>query len=86
MASGPNAANARSRGGGLTTDGQSWISCRPKFFLPIRVLSRFFRRLFPERLHQAHAAGKLTFFNDLATLSDHDAFTRHLAPMVACAW
>jgi len=67
-------------GGGLSPDGQTWVACRSGFFLPVRVLSRFFRRLFLERLGRAHAAGELAFFNDLATLADRDTFTHHLAP------
>ena len=44
-------------GGGLSLDGKSWISCRPGLFLPVRVLSRLFRRLFLEKLAAAHKAG-----------------------------
>jgi hypothetical protein len=73
-------------GGGLSPDGQSWISCRPKFFLPVRVLSRLFRRLFLDKLEQAHAVGKLAFFNDLATLAERNTFTRHLAPTRRVEW
>jgi hypothetical protein len=46
-------------GGGLSLDGTRWISCRPNFFLPVRVLSRLFRRLFLKYLEQAFDAGKL---------------------------
>ena len=49
-------------GGGISLDGNKWVSCRPGFFLPVRVLSRLFRRLFLERLVAAHAAGQLQFF------------------------
>jgi hypothetical protein len=73
-------------GGGLSPDGQTWVACRPGFFLPVRVLSRFFRRLFLERLGQAHAAGKLTFFNDLATLAVPAAFKAHLRPLRRAEW
>ena len=66
-------------GGGLSPDGQ-WVACRPKFFLPVRVLSRLFRRLFLDRLLEAHLAGKLAFFNDLAPLTNPIAFKAHLAP------
>ena len=52
-------------GGGLSSDGQRWIACRPRFFLPVRVLSRLFRRLFLERLAAWHHAGRLAFFRDL---------------------
>jgi len=72
-------------GGGLSPDGQ-WIACRPKFFLPVRVLSRLFRRLFLDRLAEAHAAGKLAFFNDLAPLTNRAAFKAHLAPLRRAEW
>src|SRR5206468_5229255 len=52
-------------GGGLSPDGERWLSCRPGFFLPVRVLSRLFRRLFLEKLAAAHEGGRLHFFNDL---------------------
>jgi len=47
-------------GGGISPDGQRWVSCRPRFFLSVRVLSRLFRRLFLEALSIAHAAGRLS--------------------------
>ena len=37
-------------GGGLSLDGKRWKNCRPGFFLPVKVLSRLFRRLFIEGL------------------------------------
>src|ERR1017187_6579097 len=46
-------------GGGISRDGENWISCRPGFFLPVRVLSRLFRRLFLEKLAAAYLAGQL---------------------------
>ena len=57
-------------GGGVSLDGQSWVACRPGFFLPVRVLSRLFRRLFLEKLVAAHAAGRLQFFGARANLAD----------------
>ena len=73
-------------GGGLSPDGQRWISCRPRFFLPVRVLSRLFRRLFLERLAEAHADGRLVFFGALAGLADRAAFTARLAPLRRMEW
>ncbi|MFQ5467114.1 MAG: IS91 family transposase [Kiloniellaceae bacterium] len=73
-------------GGGISPDGGSWVSCRPGFFLPVRVLSRLFRRLFLEKLIAAHEAGHLHFFNDLARLQDHEAFTTHLSPLRKIEW
>ena len=61
-------------GGGISLDGQRWISCRPGFFLPVRVLSRLFRRLFLEKLVAAHDAGRLQFFGDHAALAEREAF------------
>ena len=61
-------------GGGPSTDGTRWVSCRPGFFLPVRVLSRLFRRLFTELLQAAFDAGKLSFFGDLADLAQPIAF------------
>ena len=68
-------------GGGLAADGRSWIACRPGFFLPVRVLSRLFRRRFLEELLRVHQAGKLQFFGEHATLTDAKAFTAWLAPL-----
>ena len=61
-------------GGGLSPDGQRWVDCRRGFFLPVRVLSRLFRRLMCERLAGLHAAGKLSFHGDLVPLADPAAF------------
>ncbi|SLN36302.1 Putative transposase [Roseovarius litorisediminis] len=58
-------------GGGLSADGARWIRCRPGFFLPVKVLSRLFCRLFLEGLMRLHRAGKLRFFGDLVGLADH---------------
>ena len=67
-------------GGGLSPDGSRWIACKPGFFLPVRVLSRLFRRLFLEGLAALHEAGRLAFFGDLAPLADKRAFDAALAP------
>jgi len=73
-------------GGGVSLDGRSWVACRPGFFLPVRVLSRLFRRLFLEKLVAAHAAGRLQFFGAHAKLADRDAFARYLAPSRKAEW
>jgi hypothetical protein len=72
-------------GGGLTPAGQ-WISSRPAFLLPVRVLGALFRRLFLTRLLELHGAGKLVFFGKLADLSDRRVFLRHLAPVRRKRW
>jgi hypothetical protein len=66
-------------GGGLSLDGERWISCKPGFFLSVRVLSRLFRRRFLEALSQAHAAGQLQFFGEYVNLTDASAFADWLA-------
>src|SRR5260370_21036032 len=71
-------------GGGLSPDGSRWIACRPGFFLPVRVLSRLFRRLFLNGLAALHKAGRLTFLGDLAPLADKRAFDAALAPLRRC--
>ena len=73
-------------GGGISLDGRRWISCRPGFFLPVRVLSRLFRRLFLEELRAGFDAGILKFFGDLAGLAEPAAFTRLLAEMRRLDW
>lgn len=67
-------------------DSQQWISCKPGFFLPVRVLSRLFRRLFLELLDQAFERGELQFFNALEGLSSRVAFAKYLAPASNTEW
>ena len=73
-------------GGGLSPDGTRWILCKPGYFLPERVLSRLFRRLFLTKLAAAHQAGKLHFSGDLAELAEADAFAALLAPLRRVEW
>jgi hypothetical protein len=73
-------------GGGISPDGQRWVSCKPGFFLPVRVLSRLFRRLMCQRLDDAHANGALQFFGDHAALKDGEAFQKFLRPLRRVKW
>ena len=73
-------------GGGLSADGRRWIACRPGFFLPVRVLSRFFRRRFLELLEQAFDGGELLFFSALDQLRERNAFRRYLDPLREKEW
>ena len=73
-------------GGGISPNGERWVECRPGFFLPVRVLSRLFRRLFLEKLVAAHDAGRLQFFGDHAALADAQAFAAYLAPLRRTEW
>jgi hypothetical protein len=73
-------------GGGLSPRHERWIHARPRFLLPVRVLSARFRHLFLEALEQAYAAGQLQFFGDLTALSDPATFARSLAPLKLRPW
>ena len=73
-------------GGGISRDGESWVACRRGFFLPVRVLSRLFRRRFVEELEKLHHAGQLQFFGEHAGLTEANAFSRWLTPLRSCEW
>jgi hypothetical protein len=73
-------------GGGISPDGERWVACRPGFFLPVRVLSRLFRRLFLERLLAAHHDNRLKFFGDHAALAEAQAFSTYLVPLRRAEW
>ena len=73
-------------GGGIARGGQRWISSRPAFLLPVRVLGKLFRRLFLTQLIELHDAGKLAFFGSMAHLADRRAFLRHLSPVRKKRW
>ncbi|HEY2230604.1 MAG TPA: IS91 family transposase, partial [Xanthobacteraceae bacterium] len=73
-------------GGGISLDGSHWVHCRPGFLLPVRVLSRLFRRLFLARLADAHMAGRLAFFGEIEDQCRRQAFTAHLAPLQKKKW
>jgi hypothetical protein len=73
-------------GGGISLDDTRWVSCRPGFFLPVRVLSRLFRRLFLGALLRAHQARRLAFFGDHAALAEPRAFAAFLVPLRKAKW
>ena len=73
-------------GGGISPDDERWVSCRPGFFLPVRVLSRLFRRLFLEFLQKAFDDHQLHFFSALHELQDPSAFSTYLTPLRQAEW
>jgi hypothetical protein len=73
-------------GGGISLDGERWVACRSGFFLPVRVLSRLFRRLLLEKLIATHKAGRLYLFGNQTPLADAQAFAAHLAPLRNAEW
>jgi len=73
-------------GGGFALDAERWVPCKRGFFLPVRVLSRYFRRRMLEELHHAHRDGRLNFFGAHASLADPGAFAAYLEPLRQCEW
>jgi Putative transposase/Transposase zinc-binding domain len=73
-------------GGGLSLDGKRWLSCRSRYLLPVKVLSRLFRRLILTKLLAAHQAGQLNFFSDHAALTERKAFAAYLSPLRRVEW
>ena len=73
-------------GGGISLDGERWVACHPGFFLPVRVLSRLFRRLFLQMLLAAHQANRLKFFGNHAALADPQTFATYLTPLRRAEW
>ena len=73
-------------GGGLSKDGEHWVACRRGFFLPVRVLSRLFRRRFLEELDRAYAAGLLQFFGEHAPLAQPERFATWLGELKEREW
>ena len=73
-------------GGGISLDGSRWVACRPRFLLPVRVLSSRFRRLYLRYIEQAYVAGKLRFHGQLQHLSRPASFARYLAPLRKTKW
>jgi hypothetical protein len=73
-------------GGGIALDGQRWVASRTGFLLPVRVLSKLFRRLFLTEMLALHAAGQLAFFGEMQGLADHRTFLRYLAPLRRKNW
>ena len=73
-------------GGGLSPDHTRWIACRPGFFLPVRVLSRFFRRSFLQALQAASTQARLQFFGGLEALRDPARFAAYLRPLRHKDW
>src|SRR5712691_9968470 len=73
-------------GGGLAPDADRWVPCKPGFFLPVRVLSRLFRRRFLEELENLHRHGQLRFFGEHLDLADAEVFADWLMPLRQCEW
>jgi hypothetical protein len=73
-------------GGGISLNGERWVSSRPAFLLPVRVLSKLFRRLFLTQLLDLHDADRLRFYGPQTRLCDRAAFQRYLAPVRKKAW
>ncbi len=73
-------------GGGLANDGSGWVACRPGFFLPVRVLSRYFRRVLLAVLQDAFESRELRFGGRLQPLREPRRFAEHLCPARKTEW
>jgi len=73
-------------GGGISIENDQWVNCKPGFFLPVRVLSRLFRRLFLEKLNDAHRNGELNFYGQQKALANSQAFAARLKPLRDIEW
>lgn len=73
-------------GGGFSINGQRWQACKPGFFLPVRVLSRLFRRLFLSKLEAAHQGDELHFFGEHQGLADAQVFAHWCRPFKRQEW
>jgi len=73
-------------GGGVAPDGKSWVACTPGFFLPIRALTRLFRRRFLAGLEAAFQRGELRFFGDLEPLAEPRAFAERVRSLRQSEW
>jgi hypothetical protein len=73
-------------GGGISLDGTRWVSSRPAFLLPVRVLGSLFRRLFLTRLLELHEAGGLNFYGESIDLNDRRVFIRRVARLRKQNW
>jgi Putative transposase/Transposase zinc-binding domain len=72
--------------GGLAPDGSRWVPCRPNFFLPVRVLSRRFRRLYVEGLKQLYDQGELALTGRCRQFTEPRAWNRLLASLREQEW
>ena len=70
-------------GGGLDPN-DKWKPCKRGFFLPVRVLSRLFKRLFLEQLIALHP--QLKFYGALKSLTDYHRFYDYLNPARKTEW
>jgi len=73
-------------GGGLSPDGHRWVTTRNDFFLPVKVMSRFFRGKLLAALRKAHQQGQLQCSGSLAEWADERIFTQHLTPLYHTDW
>jgi hypothetical protein len=73
-------------GGGLSPDQTRWVACRPGFFVPVKVLSKLFRRLFLEALEMAFDENQLQFVGEIESLRNHQSFLDYLAPWAKAKW
>jgi hypothetical protein len=72
--------------GGLSSDRKRWLPCRPRFFLPVPVLSRLFQGKFLAYLREAFEDQQLRFFGQLQTLQQPLAFQQWMDSLRQAKW
>jgi predicted RNA-binding Zn-ribbon protein involved in translation (DUF1610 family) len=73
-------------GGGLSVAGERWVACKPGFFLPVRVLSRLYRRLFLEKLTQTYQLNQLQFFAEQQAIKEEKPFMDWIKSLSQIEW
>ena len=73
-------------GGGLSPDGTRWVASRPRFFLPVRVMSHLYRGKFLALLDEAHRADRLQFAGCTGELGDRQRWAQFLQAQRTKEW
>ena len=72
--------------GGMALDGTAWVPCPKRFFLPVRVLSRFFRRTFLTALRQAATHERLSMQGQCQRWASPRAWHQFLSTVQQTEW
>ena len=73
-------------GGGLASNGQDWVSTRPGFLFPVRVLGALFRGKFLAALVRLHENGKLKVKGVCSAAEGSENFQAWLAGLRSKNW
>ncbi|MCK4261432.1 MAG: IS91 family transposase [Halanaerobiales bacterium] len=73
-------------GGGLSLDGQRWISCRKDFLIPVKVISKLFKGKFLDFLRKAYANDEIDFMGKIEYLNDESEFEKMMDSLYEKDW